>query len=483
LLLAVIGGLLGLALAWLGVNVLISLSPADLPRAKDVKIDLWVMVFTLGLSLITGLIFGLAPALKGSKADLNEDLKEGGRGASHGAQINRARNFLVVSEVAISLMLLIGAGLLIRSFVQLQSVNPGFDTDNLLIVRMSLPKAKYTNRQSLTNFHDQLLPKLKSLPGVEAVSAISITPLSDLMLRSEFTIVGRPPLSRAETPLAQVRITSPDYFQDMKIPILAGRAFAEQDTSTTRPIAIINETAARRFWQGQSPIGASMKVEGAPQDVEIVGVVGDVKQAALDADPTYDIYLPLTQTPEPAVSFLTDNLFWVVRSAYDPTALANTVLGEIQSVDKEVPANIRTMSQLISTSIAPRRFNLLLLEIFAGAALFLAGTGLYGLISYNVIERTNEVGIRMALGAQQSDVLKLIMGQGLKLVLVGVILGLVGAFALTSIISSLLFGISARDAYAFIGAPLLLLSVGLLASYLPARKATKINPMIALRAQ
>jgi predicted permease len=482
LLFAVIGGAFGLFLAWWGINLLISLSPADLPRASEVRIDPSVLLFTLGMSLITGLIFGLAPAMHGSKADLSQDLKEGSRGTSEGHRMNHARNLLVVSEVAISLMLVIGAGLLIRSFIQLQAVRPGFDTNNLLIVRMSLPKAKYTDRQSVTSFHDELQRKLTRIPGVQSAGAISIIPLSELMLRPEFTIVGRPPLSREETPLAQYRMASPDYFKAMEIPILAGQGFSEQDTSSTRRVAVINETLARRFWKDESPIGNHLKIEGSDQDVEIIGVVGDVKQAGLEADATYDIYVPLAQSPEAAVAFLTSNLFWAVRTAHDSPALANTVRGEIQAVDKDVPANIKMMDQLIAASVAPRRFNLLLLEIFAGAALFLAGTGLYGLISYSVIQRTHEVGIRMALGAQRSHVLKMIMGQGLRLVLVGVALGLVGAFAFTSIISSLLFGISTRDAYTFIAAPLLLIGVGLLASYIPARKATKINPIIALRA-
>lgn len=482
LLFAVVGGAFGLFLAWWGINLLISLSPADLPRASEVKIDPSVLLFTLSLSLLTGLIFGLAPALHGSKADLSQDLKEGGRGTSEGHRVNHARNLMVVSEVAISLMLVIGAGLLIRSFIQLQAVRPGFDTNNLLIVRMSLPKAKYMDRQSVTYFHDELQRKLTLIPEVQAASAISIIPLSDLILRPEFTIVGRPPLSREETPLAQYRMASPDYFKTMGIPILLGHGFAEQDTASTRRVAVINETLAHRFWQGESPVGNHLKVEGSDQDVEIVGVVGDVKQSGLDADPTYDIYVPLAQSPEPAVAFLTSNLFWAIRTAHDSPTLANTVRREIQAVDKDVPANIKTMEQLIAASVAPRRFNLLLLEIFAGAALFLAGTGLYGLISYSVVQRTHEVGVRMALGAQRSHVLKMIMGQGLRLVLVGVVLGLIGAFAFTSIISSLLFGISTRDAYTFIAAPLLLIGVGLLASYLPARKATKINPIIALRA-
>lgn len=482
LLFAIIGGAFGLFLAWRGINLLISLSPADLPRANEVRIAPSVLLFTLGLSLITGLIFGLAPALHGSKADLSQDLKEGGRGTSEGLRINHARNLLVVSEVAISLMLVIGAGLLTRSFTQLQAVRPGFDTNNLLIVRMSLPKARYTNRQSVTNFHDELQRKLTRIPGVQSASAISIIPLSDLILRPEFTIVGRPPLSREETPLGQYRMAGPDYFRTMEIPIMSGRGFSEQDTSGTRPVAVINETVARRFWKDENPIGNHLKVEGSDQEVEVVGVVGNVKQSGLEADATYDIYVPLAQAPEAAVvAFLTDNLFWAVRTTRDPLALADTVRGEIQAVDRDVPANIKTMGQLIAVSVAPRRFNMLLMEIFAGAALFLAGIGLYGLISYSVIQRRHEVGVRMALGAQPGHVLKMIMGQGLRLVLVGVALGLIGAFAFRSIISSMLFGISTTDAYTFIAAPLVLVGVGLLGSYLPARKATKINPIIALR--
>lgn len=480
--LALIGGALGLFLASRGINLLMSLSPDDLPRANAVTIEPSVLLFTFGMSLITGLIFGLVPALHGSKADLSEDLKDGGRGTSEGRSVSHARNLLVISEVAISLMLVIGAGLLIRSFIQLQAVRPGFDTDNLLVVRMSLPKAKYIDRQTLTTFHDELQRKLTGIPGVQSASAISIIPLSDLILRPEFTIVGRPPLSREETPLAQFRMASPEYFKTMHIPVLSGRGFEEQDIAGTRRVAVINETLARSFWKNERPIGSHLKVEGADQEIEIVGIVGDVKQAGLEADATYDIYVPLAQSPEGAVAFLTNNLFWTLRTVPDPLTIASTVRNEIQAVDKDVPSTIKSMDELIAASVAPRRFNLLLLEIFAGAALLLAGTGLYGLISYSVIQRTHEVGVRTALGAQRNHVLKLIMGQGLKIILVGVVLGLIGAFAFTSVISSLLFGIGTRDAYTFIAAPVLLVGVGLLASYLPARRAAKINPLIALRA-
>ena len=481
LMFGILGGALGLCLAWLGVKLLISLSPADLPRANEVKIDAPVLLFTIGITLITGIIFGLVPALHGSKADLTEDLKEGSRGSSAGPRINYARNFLVVMEVAISLMLVIGAGLLIRSFIQLQAVKPGFDTNNLLVVHMSLPRVKYTDRESLTNFHDKLQHRLTGIPGLQSASAISIIPMSELILRPEFTIVGRPPVSRAETPLAQFRMASPNYFKTMGIPIMSGRGLEEQDRSSTRPVAVINENLALHFWKDESPIGSQLKVEGTNHDLEIVGVVGNVKQSGLAGEPTYDIYVPLAQSPEGTVTFLTNNLFWTIRTLQNPLALANTVRGEIQAVDRDVPANVRTMDQVMATSIAPRRFTLLLLQIFAGAALLLAGMGLYGLVSYSVIQRTNEVGIRMALGAQRSHVLKLIIGQGLKLVLVGVALGLIGAFTFRSIISSLLFGISTTDAYTFIAAPLLLIVVGLLASYIPARRAAKISPIIALR--
>jgi putative ABC transport system permease protein len=482
MLLAIAGGALGLFMAWRGVDLLISLSPADLPRATEVSIDPAVLSFALGLSVITGLIFGLAPALHGSKADLIQDLKESGPVHSEGLRIGRAVRLLVVTEVAISLMLLIGAGLLVRSFIQLQAVKPGFDTRNLLIARLSLPKARYTDRQSVRNFHDNLQRALTGIPGVQSASAISITPLSDQILRTEFNVVGRPPLSREETPLAQYRIAGPDYFKTMGIPILSGRGFEELDTADTRWVIVINETLARRFWPGADPIGSHLKIEDLEEEFEIVGVVGDVKQSTLDGDATYDVYLPVTQFPEEDVAFLTNTMFWAVRTGGNPLTMAHTVRAEIQAVDKDIPPTIKTMDELIAASVAPRRFNLLLLEIFAGAALVLAAIGLYGLISYTVIQRTHEVGIRSALGAQPSHVVRMIMGQGLKLVLIGILLGLIGAFAFASIISSLLFGISPTDPNTFIAAALLLIGVGLLASYLPARRATKISPIIALRA-
>src|SRR5436853_3118843 len=483
LILAIAGGLLGIALARLGIESLIALSPAGLPRAAEVGLDPSVLIFTLGLSIVTGVIFGFAPAVQGSRTDLNEDLKEGTRGSTVGSQVKHARGVLVVLEVAISLVLLVTAGLLIRSFIRLQSVRPGFDSDNLLVLQMSLPKSRYANRQAVTTFNDQLSLRLGALTGVQSAGGVSIVPMSDLILRPEFTIVGRPPVSRAETPLAQYRMASPEYLSTMGIPLLEGRGLSPLDTAATQPVVVINQTLARRYWPNESPLGSHLKIEGSDREAEVVGVAGDVKQYGLDGEPTFDIYAAMAQAPDGAVPFLTNNLFWVMRTDGDPLGLQSAVRDEVRNVDKDVPTSLRTMDQVMSALIAPRKFNLLLLEIFAAAALVLAAIGLYGLISNNVNQRKHEIGIRMALGARRSHAIRMIVSDGVRIILVGLAVGLLSAFILTSLIRTKLFDVGVRDPLTFVAAPILLFGVGLAASYLPALRASRVNPAAALRTE
>ena len=485
-LLALLGGGAGLLLAFNGIDLLLAVSPETLPRSAEVGVDFRVLIFTLALSLLAGVILSLVPAWKATRVDLNEQLKENGRGASGSAGQSRVRNVLVISEIAVSLVLLIGAGLLVKSFGRLQAVNPGFSPENVLTVRLSLPKAHYTNRASFTAFYESLRPRLESLPGVETVGFVSALPLSGVFASIPFTVEGQDS-SKDQAQRADYRIVDAGYFHALEIPLMAGREFNERDTAEMSPVALISQSLARRYWPANSPIGARLLIDDndqGPRPVEIVGVVGDVKHLSLDGEPAPHIYLPVHQTHEDGVVWLTNNQYWLLRTTVDPMTLAAAVHSEIQEVDRDAPAsNIRTMEQYLSASISPRRFNLWLLTVFAGAALVLAASGLYGVISYGVAQRRHEIGIRVALGAQAADVLKLVVGQGMGLAIIGVALGLVAAFALTRVMNSLLYSVSATDPSTFIVIASLLTLVALLACYIPARRATKVDPVAALRSE
>ncbi|HEV2669303.1 MAG TPA: ABC transporter permease, partial [Blastocatellia bacterium] len=484
MLLALLSGVAGLLLAFYSIPLLLALSPASLPRTAEVGVDFRVLGFTLALSLLAGVIFGLAPAWQATRVSLNEELKENGRSSADGARQSRARGLLVITEIALSLVLLIGAGLLVKSFLRLQAVSPGFETENALAVRLSLPKAHYSNRAAVTAFYEKLRPRLESLPGVETVGVVSALPLSPVSYSIPFTIEGRA-ITPDEVERADYRVVSAGYFRAMKIPLIAGREFNERDTAETSPVTLISQNLARRHWPNGSPLGAHLLINDnnqGPRPVEIVGVVGDVKHLSLDGEPAPHIYLPIHQTHEDGVVWLTDNQYWLLRTAVDPLTLQAAVRREIQAVDREAPAsNMRTMEQYLAASVAPRRFNLWLLTVFAGAALMLVATGLYGVISYGVAQRRHEIGIRMALGARDPDVLKLVIGQGIRLALVGVALGLLASLALTRVMEGLLFGVSATDPLTFMVIALLLMFVALLACYIPARRATKVDPLIARR--
>jgi putative ABC transport system permease protein len=480
LMLSLTGGVLGLLIGIAGYSVLVALSPPGLLYTKDIGLDLRVVAFTVILSIVTGIIFGLVPALQASKTNLQGVLKESGRSSTGSRSRNRFRSLLVVSEVALALMLLIGAGLLINSFVRLQKANLGFNPQNMLTMEIMLPflpPSPYAeDEQRMSGFFTSALERIATLPGVTAASATTSLPLNGGVQSARFTARELPPPPPGQEPGAQYATITPDYFRAIEVPLLRGRVFNNQDTATSPPVIIINETCARSLWPNEDAVGKHLSI-GFEQSVtrEIVGVVGDTKQSDIDIAVKPAMYLPHLQSPTPLMTL-------VVRTSSDPANLNAAVRNQIASVDKDVPvSNMITMEQVVSTSMAPRSFNMVLLSIFAVAALILAIVGIYGVLSYSVTQRTHELSLRMALGAQRNDVLKLVLSQGMKLIVIGVIIGLVGAFILMRLISSLLFGVNPSDPLTFGLIAGLLSVVALVACYFPARRATKVDPIMALR--
>ena len=472
-LLSLMGGGLGLLLALWGIGPLVSLSPGA--GANAIRIDGLVLGFTLAVSLVTGVAFGLFPALQSSKSDLNESLKEGGRGGSSGARRNRVRGLLVVTEIALSLVLLIGAGLMIKSFIRLEQVNPGFDTRDVLTMRLSLPSAQYPDGRRRAAFYQQVIQRVQAIPGAQSAGAISRLPLTPGNSSRGLTIEGRQNDGSGNGPGADYRVISPDYFRVMGTPLSKGREFSESDNAEAPPVGIINEEMARRYWPDEDPIGKRLKIDQGDPWMEIVGVVADVKHLGLDSQSRTELYVPYFKDPWPFMTI-------VVRRGPGSAGLANAMRSEVWTVDKDLPVpDIKPMEQLLADSVARRRFNMLLLGLFGAVALVLAAVGIYGVMSYSVTQRTREIGIRMALGAKRSDVLKLVVGQGMTLALIGVGIGLAAAFALTRVLTSLLFAVGATDPATFVIISVLLAGVALAACLVPARRATKVDPMTALR--
>ncbi len=473
LLLAISGGAAGLLLAWWGVDLLLAIAPDNLPRAYDIRLDTRVAGFTLLVSLVTGIVFGLLPALQASKIDLGETLKEGGRDAA-GLLRRRLRGFLVVSEVALAFVLLIGAGLLIRSFARLTEVDPGIDPRGVLTMDIMLPFAKYKDGRSVA-FFQQTLERVRALPGVEAAATVFPLPLSGGNASSGFAIEGRPSPTE-QTFIAGFRLISPDFFKTFRVPLIKGRVLAESDGAKAPPVVVVNESLARKYFANEDPLGKHITPLNDATCV-IVGVVGDVKHSALDEEAKPEIYRPMAQS-----QFLFMSL--VVRTSGDPMQMVAVVRGQVWAGDKDQPiSNIETMERLMAKSVAPRRFNLLLLGVFALIGLALAGMGLYGVMSYTVTQRTREIGVRMAMGAQRGDVLRLVIGEGMKLALIGALLGLGGALALTRLLKTLLFGVSATDPLTFIVIAAVLIIVALLACWIPARRAASMDPLVSLRVE
>lgn len=479
-LLSLAGGALGLALAVWWSDLLIALGKQDIPRAIQVGMDWRVLAFTLSVTLLTGFVFGLVPALQLSKTDLTESLKEG-RGAGAGARKNRVRGVLVIAELAIAVVLLVGAGLLIQSFWRLQHVNSGLQAQNVLTFNVSIPEVRYSSEKQV-RFYRDLTNRLRALPGVQSASAAVPLPLSGDRFVITFQIDGRP-VAPKDQPFADLFMTGPDYFRTMGIPILQGRDFNERDDHSATPVVVVSEAFARQFFPGENPIGKRMQPGISSWENEkttmreIIGVVADIRNRALNTNPQPVYYLPQAQVPFNEVAM-------VVKTSNDPHALISSVTREVQAMDAEVPVyNVKTMEEYVSSSVAAPRFNTMLLSIFASVALVLTVIGLYGVMSYSVAQRTNEIGIRMALGAQTRDVLGLIVKDGVKIVSLGLLIGIGGALALTRLLETLLFGVTTRDPLTFVFIAGLLSLVAMLACCIPALRATRVDPLEALRCE
>jgi len=480
-LLSLLGGVVGLGLAYFGLNVLARFIPTNVAQADTISIDVKVLLFTLAVAVVTGLIFGLVPATQASHFNLNETLKEGGRDSGAGARGKRLRNSLVIAEVAISFILLVGAGLLINSFIHLRNLDPGFRADHLLALNVDLSEVKYPDTQRRTTFFVEVTRRVRTLPGVQSVAVAGNLPLT---VNGDSTFIAvegilDPPVD--QWPDVIYRTVGPGYFATMGIPLVRGRDFNDQDTLDTTPIVVISEKTAKHYWPNENPIGKRLK-PGATTNTTpwrtVIGVVKDVRQNDFIAEPKMQMYFSYRQVKDLVANAL------VVRTSVDPLSLGTSVRNAIWSVDKDqTVANIDSMEHIVAGAVARQRFSMLMLAIFAGLALALAAVGIYGVMSYSVAQQTREIGIRIALGAQRRDVLRMTVKEGLKLVGVGLLIGLTSAFVLTRVMESLLFGISATDPVTFGIICVVLLMVAALASYIPALRATTVDPMIALRAQ
>jgi predicted permease len=482
--LALVGGALGLLTAYLGTSLAIKALPNALPRVNDIKVDANVLLFTLAASIITGVVFGLAPALQASNPNLNETLKEGGRSASSGRQ--GIRKVLVVAEIAISLVLLVGSGLLIRSFIALNHVSAGFDDRNLLTFDVSLSSKEYAEAPKVRRFFKDFMEKIKALPGVQSAATTELLPLGGSDSENQFYVTNRPRPSPSELPLAMSYITSPGYLKAMSIPLLEGRFFEEGDTLTSAPVIVIDENMAKQYFPGEDPVGQHLSMPAGPDNViefQIIGVVGHVKQQNLDttegAIVGAQMYISINQVPD---DFIFPGTTLVVRTSSDPSAYLSAIRNALTSNGGNATlSNAKTMEQLRGETISDRRFTLILVGVFSALALILASIGIYGVVSYSVAQRTREIGIRMALGASQRQVLRMVVGGGARLAVTGIVIGAAGALVLTQFIRSFLYGVSPADPLTFTGISLILAGVAILASYIPARRAMKIDPNTALR--
>jgi putative ABC transport system permease protein len=481
--LSVVGAGFGLLIAVWSVELLVTLQPQGIPRLNDVRVDAAVIGFSGGLAVLTGLIFGLVPAFQSTRMRLASTLKEGGRSAPTSRGGTRMRGALVIAEMALAVMLLTGAGLLIRSFVKLAAVDPGFHVEQALTFELSLPDSRYEREAQQVAFFEQLIPRLRSVPGVRDVGAVLSLPLSGSSLVLSFAVSGRPPVPPAQQPVMHVRVATPDYFKTIGIPLERGRMFTDLDREGTQPVVLLTKAAVREFFPNEDPIGKKITLgwgrgPGTPRaGGEVVGVIGDVKDAGLnEADPPL-LYLPYRQWPVQAMSV-------VVKTSVPPASITDVVRREVYSVDPSIPiSNLRTLEQIVARSISQPRFYMTLLAVFAGVALLLAAIGIFGVLSYAVAQRTREIGIRMALGARERTVVGLVVRHAMILATAGVLIGVGAAFFLSRTLSTLLYDTTPRDPVTFASVAGLLLFVALFASYVPARRATRVDPIVALRTE
>jgi putative ABC transport system permease protein len=470
-----LGGAAGLLLAAWGIELLARIAPENFPRLNEVGIDWQVLGFTFGISLLTGLLAGLAPLLQVFRRNLHEGMSDGARGVAGSLRGQKMRGLLVVTQVALSLILLLGAGLLLQSFARLLRVDPGFRPEQTLTFRVALPATRYPNQPQRVAFIERMIERIRPLPGVAAVGATSMLPFIGLNSSGVFGIEGREAAGGPQ-PHADVRTVTPGFFAALGIPLRQGRLLAESDTAEAPFVALADEKLAAQYWPNENPLGKRVR-RGGPQSpwYSIVGVVGHVRHSQLDAESKGALYFPYAQHRAFMITL-------VVRGSRSPEQLSGVVPREVAALDKDVPVyETRTMNDRLLASLTPQRLSAYLIAVFAGVALLLAALGIYGVMSHSVSQRTNEIGIRLALGAQASDVLKLVLRQGLLLALGGVAVGLLGALALTRLLSKLLFGVSATDPLTFASVPLLLLAVALVACWHPARRAARVNPLIALK--
>jgi putative ABC transport system permease protein len=474
-LLSIAGGIAGLVLASEGLKLLIALAPKNIPMVAAASIDSRVVIFTLFVSLLTAILFGLAPALQASRINLIDTLKEGGRGASEGGR-RILRNSLIVAEVALSLLLLIGAGLLFRSFMQLQNVPLGFQPENVTTMGVNLPRAVYQRPQERAQFIEQLIAKISVMPGIQSAGAVDSLPLGAKRQGTGIIVEGEPPLPGEDRSINFSYIT-PGYFRAMGIQLQRGRDITEADKADSKAVAIISNIAAERYFPNEDPIGKRVSLGFRSQTMfEIIGIVTDERHSSLQASLRPNVYVPYSQVPGMPTMTI------AVRSPQAPSSVAAAVREQLRSLDSRIPIyDVKTMNDVIANAASQPRFSTFLLTVFATAALLLAGIGIYGVMAYSVTQRTQEIGIRLALGAQRADVFKLVLGHGLKITLIGITLGIAASFALTRFMSSLLFGVSDTDPLTFISVSLLLTAVSLVACYVPARRATRVDPIVALR--
>jgi predicted permease len=473
ILLATVGGLIGLLLATWGVQLLLGLTPKDIPRLEGVTVDRWALLFTFAVSISTGLLFGLAPAWHARRLSLNESLREGGRGIAGMARVKRVRGVLVMSEIALAVMLLIGAGLMLKSFQRLTDISPGFNPDHLLTMSVALQFVRYQDPAKQVAFFEQALQRVRSLPGVVAAGACTSLPPTYIQQSTGFTIEGRPAETGTQPPTAIYMPATPGFVEALGLPLVRGRTIADADTAQAPGVVVINQTLANRFFTNEDPVGRRITLGGVLRT--IVGVVGDAKYQGLGLEAGSQAYVPHAQSPFPGMRL-------VVRTTTDPLSLVFAVRAQIQSVDSEEgPTRFAPMTQLLSESVAQPRFNAFLIGLFAVLAFFLSAIGIYGVINYDVTQRTGEIGVRMALGAQSRDVVRLILRQGLILTLGGLLAGLAGAFALTRFLNGLLFEVKPTDPLTYVVVAGALAVVAIAACLIPARRATKVDPLVALR--